>query len=317
MAVPATGYALLGLAGRNSLCIPLPVPNDGISLKPFTVEHWLYLDSNDSTGGMLSNLVPGDGFNTGPLNLYIRSVAGEGYSFTGGGTNLRAGTPPVGQWFHVAWVFTGSQATIYENGALLASGNVSSIPVGCDWIHSEFNSGTADTPIDGKIARLRFWSKALTGNEVADAKDATYDDSEPGLIVQYELDESPAEVFAKPDRAYQYALLLNHDPANADDLVANRMSYVYPAPAYDRPKQTEVSGIITDSNGQPCQRKVYAVTRPTDGTAPEVVAHGLSDPATGEYTLGLPTTDEVSRVVVSEDDDSPLLNDLIDRIIPE
>ncbi len=77
-----------------------------------------------------------------------------------------------------------------------------------------------------------------------------------------------------------------------------------------------VSGIITDANGQPCQRKVYAVTRPTDGTAPEVVAHGLSDPATGEYTLGLPTTAEVSRVVVSEDDDSPLLNDLIDRIIP-
>jgi hypothetical protein len=76
-----------------------------------------------------------------------------------------------------------------------------------------------------------------------------------------------------------------------------------------------ISGIITDCLGQPCQRKVYAVSRPTDTTAPVILAHGLSDPTTGAYELVLSSTDEVTRVVVSEDDD-PLLNDLVHRVIP-
>jgi hypothetical protein len=76
-----------------------------------------------------------------------------------------------------------------------------------------------------------------------------------------------------------------------------------------------VSGVITDRFGQPCQRKVYAVSRPTDTTAPQIIAHGLSDATTGAYELTLLTEEEVTRIVVSEDDD-PLLNDIIDRVIP-
>jgi hypothetical protein len=76
-----------------------------------------------------------------------------------------------------------------------------------------------------------------------------------------------------------------------------------------------VGGTITDRFGQPCQRKIYAVSRPTDATAPQILAHGLSDPMTGNYDLVIPSGGEVTRVVVSEDDD-PLLNDLVDRVIP-
>lgn len=76
-----------------------------------------------------------------------------------------------------------------------------------------------------------------------------------------------------------------------------------------------VSGTIIDRFGNPCQRKVYAISRPTDATAPIIIAHDLSDPTTGAYELVFSTTDEVTRIVVSEDND-PLLNDLIDRVIP-
>jgi hypothetical protein len=76
-----------------------------------------------------------------------------------------------------------------------------------------------------------------------------------------------------------------------------------------------ISGTITDRFGQPCQRKVYAVSRPTDTATPIILAHGLSDPTTGAYELVLPTDEEVTRVVVSEDDD-PLLNDIVHRVIP-
>ena len=77
-----------------------------------------------------------------------------------------------------------------------------------------------------------------------------------------------------------------------------------------------IAGVIADSLGQPCQRKVYAVSRPTDATEPVVLAHGLSDATTGIYELLLTTNDEVTRVVVSEDDDDPLMNDIVDRVIP-
>jgi hypothetical protein len=76
-----------------------------------------------------------------------------------------------------------------------------------------------------------------------------------------------------------------------------------------------LSGTVANRFGQPCQRKVYAISRPTDTTAPQILAHTLSDPTTGAYDLILLTEDEVTRIVVSEDDD-PILNDLVDRVIP-
>lgn len=314
MAAPTTGYDLTQVHPIG-WCIPDPLPNDGEYYQPFTVEHWLYLESLPDNAGILTAMVPESAWSDAGLNLYLRSQSGAGYAFTVSGSYTRAGTPPIGQWTHVAWVYTGTTIKIYENGQEIGNTSRSSIPVECQFLHARFNN-TEQQTINGKVARLRFWNKALTTTEVAAAKDATYDASEPDLIVQYELDDPAPEVFAKPDRPFHNALLLNRDAANADNLVANRMGYIYTALAHERPKQTEISGIVTDANGQPCQRKVYAVTRPIDGALPEVLAHGLSDPATGEYTLDIPTTAEVSRVVVSEDDDSPLLNDLIDRIIP-
>ena len=82
-----------------------------------------------------------------------------------------------------------------------------------------------------------------------------------------------------------------------------------------------ISGIIRDRLGNPCQRKVYAVSRPTDTTAPQILAHGLSDPITGAYELAIPSGEEVTRVVVAEDEgtpgpDDPVLPDLVHRIIP-
>jgi len=76
-----------------------------------------------------------------------------------------------------------------------------------------------------------------------------------------------------------------------------------------------ISGTITDRFGQPCQRKVYAVSRPIDAAAPVIITHGLSDPTTGAYELIIPSGEDVTRVVVSEDDD-PLLNDIVHRVIP-
>lgn len=77
-----------------------------------------------------------------------------------------------------------------------------------------------------------------------------------------------------------------------------------------------IKGIIRDKNGEPCQRLVYAVTRLLDNNQLEILDQNLSDPITGEYELTYKDYGygEVSRVVVSENDEAPLLNDIIDRI---
>lgn len=81
------------------------------------------------------------------------------------------------------------------------------------------------------------------------------------------------------------------------------------------PLANSISGIIRDASGNPCARTVYAVTRPTDGSAPRIMGSARSNASTGAYELAVDTNDELTRVVISEDN-IPLLNDLIDRVIP-
>jgi hypothetical protein len=73
----------------------------------------------------------------------------------------------------------------------------------------------------------------------------------------------------------------------------------------------QVSGVIRDDAGTPCARTVRAYRRDTGALAGATV----SDGSTGSYTLSLPTTDEVSRIVL-DDVAGTLYNDLIDRVIP-
>lgn len=72
-----------------------------------------------------------------------------------------------------------------------------------------------------------------------------------------------------------------------------------------------VSGVITDVNSDPASAIVRAYSRDYGILFGETV----SDPITGEYTLTVPTTDEIQRVVLAPDGDD-LLNDIIDRVIP-
>jgi hypothetical protein len=83
-----------------------------------------------------------------------------------------------------------------------------------------------------------------------------------------------------------------------------------------------VRGIIYDENGNPCQRAVYLMTRPTNGDSPQLISHGLSDPITGFYELVANVAEDVTRIVIAEDSgnpgpNDPVLPDLVDRVIPD
>jgi len=74
--------------------------------------------------------------------------------------------PPVGEWRHFAWVFTGTEWLGYVNGVLvhrtqtsLGASNSASLFIGA--------SGTCASAFPGLIDEARIYNRALTSNEVA------------------------------------------------------------------------------------------------------------------------------------------------------
>lgn len=77
------------------------------------------------------------------------------------------------------------------------------------------------------------------------------------------------------------------------------------------PLTKTISGTIKDRLKVPTQRKAYAFRRSTG----QLIGEVLSDPTTGQYQFDVPNEEII--VVVLDDNDSPLLNDLINRVLPE
>lgn len=77
------------------------------------------------------------------------------------------------------------------------------------------------------------------------------------------------------------------------------------------PLTKTISGTIKDRMKVPAQRKAYAFRRSTG----QLIGEVLSDPTTGQYQFDVPNEEII--VVVLDDNDSPLLNDLINRVLPE
>ena len=287
MSAPTTGYnvssgPLPGMRIPN----PLPLQANG-QARPFTVEHWYYLHELPSNAGLLGTLIPGQAFNTVGINLYFRTQAGQGLRLGIAGSDIRIGNAVIGEWTHIAWVFTGTQGEVWHNGSMVGSGNISNSNLhgSAPFWHAQFNSSSPIANCD--IARLRFWDKALTGAEIQVAMNAVHlPMGTPGLMAEYQF-----------------------DTGNATELPS---TYNAPAQLLGNSEQVprSVSGIITDHNGHPAQRTVRLIHRDTGA----LVAQGQSDPIAGEYTLTTTRPGEHQRIVLGSDD--PLYNDLIDRIIP-
>ena len=88
---------------------------------------------------------------------------------------------------------------------------------------------------------------------------------------------------------------------------ATIISPIDPLPPFTK----TIFGTIKDRMKVPVQRKAYAFRRSTG----QLIGEVLSDPTTGQYQFDVPNEEII--VVVLDDNDSPLLNDLINRVLPE
>lgn len=72
-----------------------------------------------------------------------------------------------------------------------------------------------------------------------------------------------------------------------------------------------VSGTVKSHINAPAQRKIYAFRRSTG----QLIGEVLSSPTTGQYTLNVPNEEII--LVALDNSETPLLNDLINRVLPE
>lgn len=95
-------------------------------------------------------------------------------------------------------------------------------------------------------------------------------------------------------------------------VVKKRFTASIISPTAQLPPLTKtISGTIKDRMKVPAQRKAYAFRRSTG----QLIGEVLSDPTTGQYQFDVPNEEII--VIVLDDNDSPLLNDLINRVLPE
>jgi hypothetical protein len=103
-----------------------------------------------------------------PVYYFGKRVGCGAYNYQSPSDQISGGfyNPPVGEWRHFVWVFTGTQWLGYVNGVLvyhaqqsLGAENSAAMLIG--------SSGTCGQPFRGLIDEARLYNRALTSNEVA------------------------------------------------------------------------------------------------------------------------------------------------------
>jgi len=78
------------------------------------------------------------------------------------------------------------------------------------------------------------------------------------------------------------------------------------------PSSFSVGGTVYDENNVPVQRKVRVYHRSTGALLGETNSSAVN----GGYSLSLTSGGEVQRIVIDDASADPLLNDIIDRVLP-
>jgi hypothetical protein len=213
--LPTTAQNLaLSLTGSNYV-----QGNASIEVIPsggdFTVEFWAYVPSliNDGNNHIfLSEGLPGLGFYMG-YNSTGHLILGDGW------TDPVTYKMPVGQWTHLAMVFSTetSIASLYVNGAHMqdfTSGyfyldDGTALMIGA--VPSQVDEVTPTDFMTGRIDELRVWSFARTAQQIKAGMLSTTNTSDNTLAAYYNMDDG-GSTLTNSAAAYPLGLLDNNIP---------------------------------------------------------------------------------------------------------
>jgi len=188
------GYLTAGIAQGNCLSFSADSePYDVItignieSLSDFTIETWLYINAFSSFGPQLGSDNKTDGcrikFSSNDIKVWTTSNTEWSISNDNSTTFLN-------KWGHFALTFNSGKASIYINGELIDS--TTTLPSPSSLIN--FTLGTAHTNrfFNGKMEEFRFWTKALSSDEIKSNKEQTlFSQTESAkLLIHYDFNQT-------------------------------------------------------------------------------------------------------------------------------
>jgi len=159
-----------------------------------TIAGWIKVNSNGTTSSIArkgATQTPAYSLNKGSSDRFTFWVAlgswvNSGYSST---------VATIGEWYHVAGVYDGSEIKIYVNGDLEASNSYSgAIPTTTDNFYIGVDASTWVEYFNGSVEELSVWSKALTEAQIQTVMNdslsaAYYQTSDSGLVAYWKFNE--------------------------------------------------------------------------------------------------------------------------------
>jgi len=159
-----------------------------------TVAVWVKINSNGQTSSIArkgATNTPSYSLNRGSNNNFLFWVHLGSWLNSGLSTTVTT----VGEWYHVAGVYDGSEIKLYVNGVLEAS-SAHSGPMSTT--NDNFYIGVDATTwvefFNGSVEELSVWSKALTESQIQTVMNnslsaAYYQTNDSGLVAYWKFDE--------------------------------------------------------------------------------------------------------------------------------
>ncbi len=259
-AQPGPGYAL-SFDSTDYVSIS---PTGAVS-GSFTVEAWVNPgDTNAST--IFSTRVPGET----TFDIQLNTVGLHGDIGTGvGGAWLTTAADAYfphtnNQWFHMAYVVTTTNYTIYVNGQQLTNGGygLAGTPLLYNSTHPDITIGTyfpGGSQFRGQLDEIRVWNVARTQAQIQSNLTARLAGSESGLVDYYRFDE--------PNEAGVATLVLDSSGHGNHGQLVNR-------PFRVRSTSPLAETLILNGPNPMTNECHFPFNEPGAGTAPRALAMG-------------------------------------------
>lgn len=170
------------------------IPNGSATIagsNAITIAGWFYDNQLSYGQGLMGFRGTAGGFyliqlNTGAIECRLLNSAGTLYTYNAPNLTI---VPQV--WQHYAWVYNGSNISLYRNGVLLggvaAAGSISATNI-------PFTIGKSPLSgfnflYNGRIDEVSVWNKALTATEIQDMMTNELTGTEPNLKMYYKFNQ--------------------------------------------------------------------------------------------------------------------------------
>ena len=184
---------ILSLDGDADYAFANDHPSQQIS-DSVTIALWVKINSNGTTSSIVrkgATQTPAYSLNRTSSNkftfwVHLGSWVNSGYSLT---------STTIGEWYHVAGVYDGSEIKVFVNGDLEASSSYSGpIPTTTDNFYIGVDATTWVEYFNGSVEELSVWNRALTESQIQTVMNdslsaAYYQTNDSGLVAYWKFDE--------------------------------------------------------------------------------------------------------------------------------